>query len=459
MTGDRLKHDVSSDVGRSDGTCRSGATRRRLAKPTSLRENGSLKFENDLALALKESLKYAKQMDSEPKPMEDSSIRRNNIENQKNELETKSSISSRMDTLGEMQLKELLVLHIDLIQHQQELVIQKDRQIKQIKQERDNLKCRLDRMERRMSLLKHRIPDVELSENPTRQKGDHHPSTQCLSENLPSHTTEKSLKRKRASFEPQNLGKRFVTDLSVESRNKPTDTKLQPKVDRTNRSRSRTFTIPTEEIYNAWGYRARPGQIAADPSMLKELQKRTSIKKTDNVDNSVLRTKDNYHISFYQPVAEHIEIENKPDLLKGAQSQLTVEVPHWRIKMYTNQWGLEGTENMEDEIYTKRHTKPEIEEKRRKRWDLQRSREQAAYEKLREKEKGADVPIEENSNSVESFYPSLDNITHLEITDKIPVMVFGHGIPKMDATGFKLPWDVNMKKGHSHLRTRHTRNT
>lgn len=120
-----------------------------------------------------------------------------------------------------------------------------------------------------------------------------------------------------------NLSKRFVTDSSVESRNKPADTKLQPKVDRTNRSRSRTFTIPTEEIYNAWGYRARPGQIAADPSMLKELQKRTCIKKTDNVDNSVLRTKDNYHISFYQPVAEHIEIENNTDLLKGAQSQLT----------------------------------------------------------------------------------------------------------------------------------------
>lgn len=138
MTGDRLKHDVSGDVGRSDG--RSGVTRRRLAKPTSLRENGSLKFENDLALALKESLKYAKQMDSDPKPMEDSSLRRNNIENQKNELETKSSISSRlMDTYGEKQLKELLVLHIDLIQHQQELVIQKDRQIKQIKQERDNV--------------------------------------------------------------------------------------------------------------------------------------------------------------------------------------------------------------------------------------------------------------------------------------------------------------------------------
>ena len=46
-----------------------------------------------------------------------------------------------------------------------------------------------------MSLLKHRVPDVELNESPQRQRGDQHPSTQCLSENIPSHTSERSLKR------------------------------------------------------------------------------------------------------------------------------------------------------------------------------------------------------------------------------------------------------------------------
>lgn len=43
------------------------------------------------------------------------------------------------------------------------------------------------------------------------------------------------------------------------------------------------------------------------------------------------------------------------------------------------------------------------------RWDLQRSREQAAYEKLKEKEKAAEVTKEENIDTVESFYPTLDD--------------------------------------------------
>jgi hypothetical protein len=43
------------------------------------------------------------------------------------------------------------------------------------------------------------------------------------------------------------------------------------------------------------------------------------------------------------------------------------------------------------------------------RWDLQRSREQAAYEKLKEKEKAAEVSKEENTDTVESFYPTLDD--------------------------------------------------
>ena len=308
-----------------------------------------------------------------------------------------------------------------------------------------------------MSLLKHRVPELEVGESAPRHKTDNE-SRQCFSETVPSQNTEKSMKRKRVSLDPQNLSKRFAADAN-EVRKSTGDVKMIPKIDRTNRNRSRTFTISTEEIYSAWGYRARPGQVSADPSVLKDLEKRTSIKRIDSVDNSVLRTKDMYHISYYEPISEHIEIEKKADLVKGAESQLTVEVPQWRIKTYTNQWGLEGTENMEDEIYLKRHGKPEIEEKRRKRWDLQRSREQAAYEKLKEKEKAAEVSKEENTDTVESFYPTLDDITHLEISDKVPVMAFGHGIPKLDTTDFKLPWDVSIKKAHSHSRTRHTRNT
>lgn len=119
------------------------------------------------------------------------------------------------------------------------------------------------------------------------------------------------------------MSKRFATETGVESKIRTTDNKLAPKIDRANRNRSRTFTISTEEIYSAWGYRARPGQIAADPDVLKDMEKRNILRKSESVDNSVLRTKDNYHISFYEPVSDNIEIDSKAELLKRAQNQLT----------------------------------------------------------------------------------------------------------------------------------------
>ena len=44
---------------------------------------------------------------------------------------------------------------------------------------------------------------------------------------------------------------------------------------------------------------------------------------------------------------------------------------------------MEGTENIEDETFLRRHQKFELDEKRRKRWDIQRMREQRHCEKLR----------------------------------------------------------------------------
>lgn len=52
----------------------------------------------------------------------------------------------------------------------------------------------------------------------------------------------------------------------------------------------------------------------------------------------------------------------------------SLEVPNWRIKVYTSCYTMEGTENLDDEIFNKRHLKLENDERRRKRWDVQRIR-------------------------------------------------------------------------------------
>merc|ERR1711899_316384 len=59
------------------------------------------------------------------------------------------------------------------------------------------------------------------------------------------------------------------------------------------------------------------------------------------------------------------------------------EVPGWRLKPMSPSYIMEGTENIEDETILKRHHKPENDEKRRKRWDVQRIREQRHVARLR----------------------------------------------------------------------------
>jgi hypothetical protein len=60
-----------------------------------------------------------------------------------------------------------------------------------------------------------------------------------------------------------------------------------------------------------------------------------------------------------------------------------IEVPSWRIKTFEPSREF-IQENIDDEAYNKRHMKLEIDERRRKKWDMQRLREQKHTEKLKQ---------------------------------------------------------------------------
>lgn len=64
----------------------------------------------------------------------------------------------------------------------------------------------------------------------------------------------------------------------------------------------------------------------------------------------------------------------KPPKSEEDEERDNLEVPSWRIKVYTSCYTMEGTENLDDEIFNKRHHKLENDERRRKRWDVQRIR-------------------------------------------------------------------------------------
>lgn len=106
-----------------------------------------------------------------------------------------------------------------------------------------------------------------------------------------------------------------------------------------------------------------------------------SIKKTEKKGKSItkresfLTTEEHYYTSIGEPnytlsLSEPVPSDNSASL----------EVPNWRVKVYTSCYTMEGTENLDDEIFNKRHLKLENDERRRKRWDVQRIRRVSAIE-------------------------------------------------------------------------------
>ncbi|XP_054156523.1 rhoGEF domain-containing protein gxcI-like [Oppia nitens] len=162
-------------------------------------------------------------------------------------------------------------------------------------------------------------------------------------------------------------------------------------------------------------------------------------------------------------LSEETNSKNKSKLNSDLSDSEVIEVPNWRLHPVSSCYSLEGTENLDDEVFNRRHLKLENDERRRKRWDIQRLREQRHNEKLRTGryyssslgncvggvggsgigggDKQSD-PKKDNNNDPDflSFYPDIDDLQSLEVTEKIPVIAFGHPIPKLPSKSFTLPW-------------------
>lgn len=380
--------------------------RRRLTK-TAATVNGE--YDPDLALAIQESLKQAEIDALKAKENQENKVAEMESEAHKENRSKHSSNITTFELSNETkQLKDLVSVHMDLIQQQQDVINQKDKTIKSLKAENNALQCRLQRMERRMALLRQK---EEMSgSSHIVQSPPPKPGTMSYTEPIVTVTQEKVTPRRK--LETSIQAKKTQEPI------RPSPLTLTSDSSRNKRETHRKRKLCTSEL-------------------------------SDSDENS-LKTNNLYHISYYEPVSEEIEVESRPDIIRGAHSQLNVETPSFRIKTYTNLYVIEGTEDHEDETFARRHQKPEIEEKRRKRWDNQRVREEKMYEKLREKKETCGR-YKKPEDPVESFYSQLEDITHIEVLDKIPVSAFGHSVPNIKAENFSLPWNP---KHHSNHRLR-----
>lgn len=92
---------------------------------------------------------------------------------------------------------------------------------------------------------------------------------------------------------------------------------------------------------------------------------------------------------------------------------------------------MEGTENLDDDVFNRRHLRLENDERRRKRWDVQRIREQRHIERLKQRQERQGSKSDEQSEPLSSFWPSLEDIQYIEVAEELPISAFGTPIPKL----------------------------
>lgn len=151
-----------------------------------------------------------------------------------------------------------------------------------------------------------------------------------------------------------------------------------------------------------------------------------------------------------------------------------LEVPNWReidgrgldeeIRGEDVLQSVVATEDLSEAAFLKRHSKHEADERRRKKWDIQRFREQRTIEKLKKRHCKSDMyystgvggkfsaPVSEEQANMTypmSLFPGLNNIRHVETTEYLPVQAFGEPIPTLGEGEFQLPWNATTAGGVS----------
>ncbi|XP_048755998.1 male-specific lethal 1-like 1 [Ostrea edulis] len=456
MTGGNSRADSSSESRcRTDG--RSALPRRRATKVLYSESGG---FETDLALAVQESLRYARQAEREAKAMEEGELTvSNHVEEENSLVSAKFTETPTEECVMQSceHLKELLLINLDLVQHQQEMLTERDKEIRALKSDNNMLKCRLERMERRMAMLKQKEDSDFIMGTSPRS-----PANRGKTDTENSTPSERGVKRK-GNIEADSISKRLV--LADENDTPSTSSKSHPRHrKKTGQSSShdgvtaspthvtRQKTVQIQEAVQPPTPRQKSWTLPSDNSVHHKRRLLPVLK--DQKSDNVLRTSEPYFVSHFEPMDE--DLSYRKDVVQTDSTQLEVKLPSWRPRKYPSLWVLEGTENLEDEVFVKRHQKLEVEEKRRKRWDLQRIREQKIYDKLKEKERTAENLKKGENQHVDTFYHTLEDITHIEVCNKIPVMAFGHALPNLKSSDFDLPWEVDSSKADS-TRSRHGR--
>ena len=356
---------------------------------------------------------------------------------------------------GQTRLRDLLVSQLELIKKQSEAIIAKDRQLRELRQDNRALQQRL----------------------------------YSLGQNSNANSTSDATK----------VTSKLVTTQTLNSSNKLHASKILTK-DKAVETTSELLegfsnTKKFKDSYRNNGVTTSKQQFQSEETRLTEHLHLSSTLETSN--------------EYYTFQGENF-IKAESTEIKEILSQS--EVPGWRTMTIPACYSMEGTENIEDETVLKRHNKPELDEKRRKRWDMQRMRQQRQVERLRARYDSTEAVsnnvnyinpksmkkgtsnglmtsqgIEKNGDGTATNLPpsafgqnitvqnpnyasnsggSKDNdwltslqpipelATHVHVAEKLPVNAFGFCVPIMPQQDFSLPWLNSSLKGKTNLRSK-----
>lgn len=142
------------------------------------------------------------------------------------------------------------------------------------------------------------------------------------------------------------------------------------------------------------------------------------------------------------------EIEDEEITAKNFDD-INLEIPRWvecsLPSTPTSEIENCPREDVSDEAFLKRHLKYEVDERRRKKWDQQRIREQKNIERLRKRHLKEEYPEAAHDTAkvpkmMKSFFPDVETIKFIQISDDLPISAFGEQIPKLLPKDFSLPW-------------------
>ncbi|KAL1116875.1 hypothetical protein AAG570_005344 [Ranatra chinensis] len=314
-------------------------------------------------------------------------------------------------------MKELLLIHLDFIQQQSEQLTTKDKQISDLRRENEMLKLRIDRMERRVALQKNRSSSSSASGGG---------GSVAVVENGVSLAYDQSDPRLPHSCYPGSSGASSPVLGGGDLRKR--------------RRRSVDSSL-------GGGRGKRPCHTSEHHKrQLSRLDSKRNNKREEIGDGSPIK-KDNRLItesSYYTTIGER-------ECMWTCETRTTnraasLEVPKWRIKVYTSSYTMEGTENLSEDVFERRHSRLSIDEKRRKRWDVQRIREQRQNERLRQREKvrlgecEGDGAGGGEDSELDSFWPHPHPRLILAVDDTVPISVFGIPLASTSVMDFSLPW-------------------